>query len=146
MLGQFCLKTGGGTPVAGLLLLCVSDGSSDDVSEDLYTWLCGEPELAGQVTVSRKAPQSGEMGTLADALVVAVGAQGVLSVLAASLRGWFAQPRRATVKLKIDNGNGGSVDLVAEHVRSSDLEQLLRQTLEAAAGPRASHLRRIEPS
>lgn len=133
--------------MASLILLSVSDGdASGGDNEDLFTWLCREPELAGLVTVSRKAPQRGEMGTLADALVVAVGAQGVLSVLAASLRGWFAQPRRATVKLKIETEYGRSLDLVAEHVRSSDLEQLMRQTLEAATGPCTSNPRRTEPT
>lgn len=110
-------------------------GSDDDAKalEDLTSWLRGERELTGRVTLSRPLPRQGEMGSLAEAVVVAVGAQGALTVLAESLRAWFAQPRRSAMKLKIATGPDTVIELDADRVRSSDLDQLLGRALDAAA-------------
>lgn len=113
-----------------------SAGAGEDdakVLEELNTWLRGETELAGRVTVSRSVPRQGEMGSLTDAVVVAVGTQGAVTALAASLRAWFAQPRRATLKVKISTGVDTFIEVDADRVRSPDLDQVLRRALDAAA-------------
>ncbi|NUP51005.1 MAG: hypothetical protein HOW97_27385 [Catenulispora sp.] len=114
-------------------------GAAEDVKalEDLSIWLRGEPELVGRVTLHRPAPRQGEMGTLTDAVVVAVGAQGAATALAASLRAWLAQPRRADLKLTIATGEETFVEVDASNVRSSDLDLLLTRACDAAAELRA---------
>jgi hypothetical protein len=56
------------------------------------------------------------MGALGDALVVAVGAQGTLSVLALSLKAWLSQPRRSDVRIRVENGDGRVVEIDAHNV------------------------------
>ncbi|MFJ8435366.1 hypothetical protein ACIQ9P_29125 [Kitasatospora sp. NPDC094019] len=108
-------------------------------AESLTDWLRGEPGLT-RVTLTGRAPAPGEMGSVLDAVTVALGAGGALSVLASSLRVWFAQPRRGDVRLKIRRADGGTLELDAKRVRAGDLEDLLRTALEvpAPAAPEAS--------
>ena len=84
--------------------------------ESLHDWLQAEPELGGRVRVVRHQPGGGEMGALGDALVVAVGAQGTLSVLALSLKAWLSQPRRSDVRIRVENGDGRVVEIDAHNV------------------------------
>ncbi|MEV0188039.1 hypothetical protein AB0I39_05825 [Kitasatospora purpeofusca] len=101
-------------------------------AESLTDWLRGEPGLT-RVTLTGRAPAPGEMGSVLDAVTVAIGAGGALSVLASSLRVWFAQPRRSDVRLKIRRADGGTLELDAKRVRAADLEDLLRSALEASS-------------
>lgn len=66
-----------------------------------------------------------------DAVTVALSAGGALSVLASSLRVWFAQPRRSDVRLKIRQADGGTLELDAKRVRAGELEAILRTALES---------------
>lgn len=66
------------------------------------------------------------MGALADALAVAVGSGGVLTVLTASLRAYLSQPRKSDVRILV-RAEGRSVTVEAERV--NDVEALLRETL-----------------
>lgn len=115
------------------LAIATASGESDLASlEDLNTWLRGEVDLAGRVAFDRSAPRAGEMGSMTDALIVAVSAQGAVSVLAASLREWFRQPRRASVRIRVATGRGAYAEIDADRVRSPDLDRLLSQALSAA--------------
>ena len=109
--------------------------SAADEIEDLDSWLRGEPELAGRVRSAHAAPRPGEMGTITDALVVAVGAHGALTALAGSLRAWFAQPRRSKVSIKITAPDGTVVEIDTDRVRAPDLERILARSLEARTQP-----------
>lgn len=109
--------------------------SAADEIEDLDSWLRGEPELAGRVRSAHVAPRPGEMGTITDALVVAVGAHGALTALAGSLRAWFAQPRRSKVSIKITAPDGTVVEIDTDRVRAPDLERILTRSLEARTQP-----------
>jgi hypothetical protein len=71
-------------------LSVASDDPAGDLKE-LPDWLRHEPELRGLVTPVESAPSPGELGSLADVLSVAVGSGGVVSVLVASLKVFFAQ-------------------------------------------------------
>jgi Effector Associated Constant Component 1 len=110
--------------------------SAADEIEDLDSWLRGEPELAGRVRSAHAAPRPGEMGTITDALIVAVGAQGALTALAGSLRAWFAQPRRSKVSIKLTAADGTVVEIDADRVRTPDLERVLARSLEASTRPK----------
>ncbi|MER7707766.1 hypothetical protein ABTX81_33340 [Kitasatospora sp. NPDC097605] len=106
----------------------MTEGETVAEAESLTDWLRGEPGLRG-VALTGRRPGPGEMGAVLDTVSVAVGAGGGLSVLAASLRTWFAQPRRSDVRLKIRRPGGVTVELDARRVRAGDLETILRAAL-----------------
>ncbi|MEV6979041.1 hypothetical protein [Kitasatospora sp. NPDC093806] len=108
-------------------------GGTGAEAESLADWLRGEPGLVG-VRLKGKAPGPGEMGSVLDTVTVALGAGGGLSVLASSLRTWFAQPRRSDVRLKVRRPGGATVEVDAKRVRAGELEALLREALESADG------------
>lgn len=92
----------------------------------LHEWLTLEPELRGKV--KKNQPQSTqEMGVLGEALAVAVGSGGALSVLFTSLKVWFAQPRRSDVRIELETGDGRKVMLDARRVARP--EELVREVL-----------------
>jgi hypothetical protein len=99
--------------------------------ESLDDWLRREPRLAGRVRLARPVPRGGELGALAEAVVVAIGSGGTVSVLAASLGGWLSQPRRAGVTLKVEGADGTVVE-IGGRVRADQAEALLRQAIELA--------------
>lgn len=94
---------------------------------ELSDWLHQESELRGLVSPGDAVPRPGELGALSDLLMVAVGSGGTLSVLAASLKVFLAQPRRSDVRIVVTAPDGRRVELDAKRV--GDVEQLLRQTL-----------------
>jgi Effector Associated Constant Component 1 len=97
--------------------------------ESLDEWLHQEPVLAGRITALVSEPRAGELGALSQALVVAVGSGGVLSVLAASLRAWLSLPRRSDIRVEVHGPDGRSVVLDAHRINGKDLEGLIRQVL-----------------
>ena len=107
---------------------CVGGDRAADI-EALSDWLRGEPELAGRLRVAGPMPREGELGALADALVVAVGSGGTLSVLAASLKAWLAQPRRSDVRIRIQQDGGETVEIDANRIDSEHVDALIRQAL-----------------
>ncbi|WP_345657301.1 effector-associated constant component EACC1 [Streptomyces siamensis] len=107
--------------------LVVESEEPDEGLAELSDWLGHEPELRGLVS-GNTAPAPGELGSMANALVVAVGSGGVLSVLAASLKAFLALPRRSDVRIKVDGRpDGRTVEIDAKRV--SDVEALLREAL-----------------
>ncbi|MFB6893813.1 hypothetical protein ACFCX4_31355 [Kitasatospora sp. NPDC056327] len=108
--------------------ISVTGGETVAEAESLTDWLRGAPEL-GRVTLSGRPPAPGEMGAVLDTVSVGLGAGGGLSVLAASLRTWFAQPRRSDVRLKIRRPGGETVEIDAKRVRAGELEAILRAAL-----------------
>ena len=105
-----------------------------DELESLDDWLGGEPRLAGRVKMSGVAPREGELGSVADVLVVAVGSGGTLSVLAASLHAWLSQPRRSDVRIRVQGSSGRVAEIAADRVDPAQAEALLRQVLEFGSG------------
>jgi hypothetical protein len=116
----------------------VGDAEAFAALEDLTTWLYGEGDLRGLVRPARPAPGPGEMGSLTDALIIAVGARGALTALAGSLRAWFAQPRRSKVTLRIPTGPDTFLEIDADRVKSPDLERMLEMGLHASSGAPAA--------
>jgi hypothetical protein len=74
-------------------------------------------------------PGEGELGALADVLVIAVGSGGTLSVLAASLRAWVAQPRKSDVRIRVQHDDGETVEIDASRIDGERLDALIRQAL-----------------
>jgi len=110
--------------VVKVTLSVVGQDPAEDLA-DLTDWLTQEPELRGLVSAIPAAAKVGELGVLSDALVVAVGGGGTVSVLAASLKALLAQPRRSDVKIVIANTDGRRVEIDARRI--PDVEALVRQ-------------------
>jgi hypothetical protein len=109
----------------------LADGGEFAALESLNGWLRSEPSLAGRVRLSVASPRPGEMGAVAEALVVAVSSGGTLSVLAASLSGWLSQPRRSSIRICVEVPGQRAVEIGGDRVRASEVESLLRQALES---------------
>ena len=110
------------------VLLSVEGDDPDEGLSELHDWLRQESDLRGLVTPVANAPRPGELGSVTDALSVAVGAGGTLSVLAASLKVFLAQPRRSDVRIVIKSADGQRVEIDAKRV--GDVEALVREALE----------------
>jgi hypothetical protein len=108
-------------------LAIISDGSAAEL-DDLREWLHHEPEFRAEITVVENRPRSGELGPITDALSIAVGSGGALTALATSLRAYFAQPKRADLRVTIRSGDGRSFVLDAKRVEH--VEALLRTVVD----------------
>ena len=97
--------------------------------ESLSDWFRGEPELARGLRVAGPIPGEGELGSLADVLVVAVGSGGTLSVLVTSLKAWLAQPRRSDVRIRVQRDGGQTVEIDASRIDGERADALIRQAL-----------------
>jgi hypothetical protein len=104
------------------------DEPVEDLAE-LSDWLNLESELRGLVVPGDAVPAPGTLGALSDLLMVAVSSGGTLSVLAASLKVFLAQPRRSDVRIVVTSPDGRRVEFDAKRVGDVDVYQLLRQTL-----------------
>jgi hypothetical protein len=103
---------------------------STDPGEELSSlqdWLAHEPELRAQVRPVRPPPVDGQLGAATEVLAVAVGTGGAMSVLAASLKSWLSQPRRADVRVTILAPDGRLIEVDAKRVEN--VEAVLRATL-----------------
>ena len=119
----------GGTGVE--LRISLGEGDLSDL-EALHDWLRDERELNGRVRAAGPEPRAGELGTLTDALIVAVGSGGAISALAASLGAWLSLPRRSDVRIRIHRADGNSVVIDAKRVASGeiDVQSMIRQALD----------------
>ncbi|GAA4212570.1 effector-associated constant component EACC1 [Microbispora amethystogenes] len=97
--------------------------------ESLNDWLKGEHSLAGRVRLDGPAPRPGELGAPMDAVVIALGSGGALSVLASSLKTWLSQPRRSDIRIRIESDNGRNIEIDAKRIDQDQIETLLKQTL-----------------
>jgi hypothetical protein len=107
---------------------CV-DGNRTSGVESLNDWLRGEPKLAGRLRLAGPMPGEGELGALADVLVIAVGSGGTLSVLAGSLKAWLALPRKSDVRIRVQRDGGETVEICASRISGERVDALVRQAL-----------------
>lgn len=112
-------------------LSVVADDAVDALAQ-LSSWLRQEPDLRGRVSFAAEDPRPGVLGSSTDALVVAVGGGGAISVLAASLKTFLSLPRRSDVRIKIhETSNGRTVELDVKRV--ADVEAVIRGVLGSAS-------------
>jgi hypothetical protein len=102
--------------------------------ESLDDWLRHERALAGRVRLDGPAPQEGQLGSLAqEILITAVGSGGVITAaVVAALKSWLALPRRSYVRIKLKAGS--VVEIESDRLDSDHVESLIRKALEANAG------------
>jgi len=133
--GAYCSKLVEGEEPSGrggvdIYLSVADDGGHAGGLDSLEEWLRDDRRLSGRVHSDVPGPAEGQLGALTEALVVAVGSGGTLSVLAASLRGWLSQPRRSDVTVRVWDSSGRVVEVSADRV---DAEAVLRQAYELAS-------------
>jgi hypothetical protein len=104
------------------LIVDLRAGSAADetVLEDLESWLTSDFDLRGAVRRNIVQPRTGEMGAVSDVLSVALASGGAVTALAASLRVWFAQPRRSDVRLKVTTAQGETIELDARRIDNAE--------------------------
>ncbi|WP_410617285.1 effector-associated constant component EACC1 [Amycolatopsis sp. lyj-109] len=96
------------------------------LQESLLDWLRGDPELGPAVRKRYAAPKPGELGTIADAVVISVGSGGALTVLASAVKAWVQRPRGKHVVLRVRRGESGEETTIdADRVGSDDIETIL---------------------
>ncbi|MGW3995082.1 effector-associated constant component EACC1 [Amycolatopsis sp. NPDC004772] len=97
------------------------------LQESLLDWLRGDPDLRPVVKKRFEAPKPGELGTIADALVISVGSGGALTVLASALKAWVQRPRGRHVVLRVSRGEHGeqTTEIDADRIGPDDLEAIL---------------------
>jgi hypothetical protein len=105
------------------LEISVSDRGADAILEDLLHWLMGEQDLRRAVRLRTQPMANNELGAAVDVLIVALSSGGAASVLAASLKAWFAQPKRDNISISVRWPDGSAVDVNAHNV--NDVKALL---------------------
>ncbi|HVK24467.1 MAG TPA: hypothetical protein VM677_24175 [Actinokineospora sp.] len=106
----------------------IADGDkpAEDLA-DLLDWLGRDKRLRGKVDVERRDVGEGKMGTLTDALVVALDDGGAVTALIASVGTWLAA-RRSRVRIKVRRGDR-TVELDGR-VKPDQIEPILRELLD----------------
>jgi hypothetical protein len=100
---------------------------ADDL-RSLASFLAAEPELRGRVDFDDSEPDPGQLGAVADAIVVAVGSGGALTVLTTAVAAWV-QSRGSTIRVRLHSPTGATAEIDAENIKSLDaagLGQLVR--------------------
>jgi hypothetical protein len=97
--------------------------------ESLSDWLRAESDLQGRVTLAYCAPRPGELGGPVDALVVAVGSGGTVTVLASALKSWLIRPRGADVRIVRMESGKTAVEIDARRIDRDTADRLIRKAL-----------------
>lgn len=95
----------------------------------LADWLSREDELRGRSAIGRTEARPGRMGGLTEVVIVALGAQGAGTALAASLSVWIRH-RRPSADIEVTGPDGQSVKISLRNVPEADLDAMLRRVLE----------------
>jgi Effector Associated Constant Component 1 len=112
------------------VLIQVAGGDSDEL-RDLSAWLCDERGLRGIVHLVSPPVGHEELGSVTDAIAVALGAGGAGTVLASSLVTWL-QTRRTTVRLLVQRGDQ---KLVLDLQTTDNVLPLIERLLEPGDEP-----------
>ena len=74
------------------------------------------------------------MGALVDALIVAVGAGGSITMLASALRAWIEQPRRSSIllRVRVEADGAREIELDADRIKGQEIESLILRALAAS--------------
>jgi len=113
------------------LTVAVAGGPDGDPAS-LADWLLEADELRGAVRLVAPPPAEGELGSIAQELLIALGPGTGVTAVAGIVIAWLRR-RVGNVRLKIHREDGASVELSAEHVRALDEEGLRAQVTQLVA-------------
>jgi membrane-associated two-gene conflict system component 1 (EACC1) len=113
------------------LQLSVDDlhSADDSTLRSLLDWLGLESTLRGRIELAMPMPQPGQMGGVADVLLVALGGGGSVTALMTSLSAWFKQPRRSDVTVTVSLPDGRRIAVNAK--RAAHPEDIVKEVLAA---------------
>jgi len=103
--------------------------ASDADGGDLWSLrdsLTREPELRGRSRLLGGTPQHGTMGSVAEALSVALEPGGAVTACAAVIVTWL-RLRAGSVRLHVTRADGSSVELTSARVRELDAQAVRQQ-------------------
>lgn len=106
------------------LLLGVEGVNADQYFRSLQAWLAHEDDFRGRVSTRRQPIRPGEMGSVIDVLVVALGSGGAGAVLARSVTTWLTQTR-ADITLTIKSREGTQIKIDVN--RAKDAQGVIRE-------------------
>ncbi|KSU68257.1 hypothetical protein AS032_31175 [Rhodococcus qingshengii] len=86
----------------------------------LMEWFRHDNALRGRIQLQAPPAQDGQMGGLADVLLVAVGSGGIGTALVASLKAWFAN-RNSDVNLKVTLPTGAVISVEGKRVKQDEI-------------------------
>ncbi|MFJ2021612.1 MULTISPECIES: effector-associated constant component EACC1 [Streptomyces] len=106
----------------------VGDRSADEL-RSLRDWLVAEEELRGRVRLELPPPEPGALGSVVEALTVALAPGGVATAVASVLISWLRR-RTGDVSVKVIRPDGASTEFSATNVSGLDAAQIQRMTAE----------------
>lgn len=109
-------------------LMISANGSSDDLFQ-LLEWFNDNDTLRGRVNLPTSRINPGQMGDLANVLVVALGAGGIATALTQSLTTWFTV-RRSNIAITLKSDSGTEITLDAQRVKMPEFTQALQSMVE----------------
>ncbi|NED72688.1 effector-associated constant component EACC1 [Streptomyces sp. BBFR115] len=95
----------------------------------LTDWLSREDAFRGRTAVGRPDTPPDHMGGLTEVVIVALGAQGAGTALAASLSVWIRH-RRPSADIEVTGPDGTSAKVSLRNVSEAEVEAVLRRVLE----------------
>jgi hypothetical protein len=90
----------------------LSGDAAQALLAELRAWLSHEEALRGRVLAGQPAIPPGQMGAVAEVLIVALGAQGAGTAVATSLAAWIRH-RRPSVDIEVTGVDGRRVKIAA---------------------------------
>jgi Effector Associated Constant Component 1 len=98
----------------------------------LHEWLRNEDALRGHARLARAPSDEEEMGAAQDAIVVALGSGGAVTVLASALPVWLRQRRGSRIEVEVEvTDDAGKRRVIVLSENADDAERALRQALDA---------------
>jgi hypothetical protein len=99
--------------------LTVDRADDDGELRALAAFLRAEPDLRGGIQLVESPPAAGHLGPVLDAVEVA--AQPAAAVLVSAVVAW-ARSRRSHIRVRLDAGDGRTVDVDARQLTTMDAE------------------------
>lgn len=90
-----------------------------------------EPELRGRITLVGQPEAPGTLGSLIEAISVALVPGGAATVLAASAVAWIRQ-RTTDLSMTFETEDGAKVEIEARRIRSASPAEIRDMTMEIA--------------
>jgi hypothetical protein len=104
----------------------VGEHSGDEL-RSLREWLVSDSALRGRVHLVTAAPAEGTLGGGLDALTVALGNGGVVTVFATAAVTWLRR-RTGRMDIKVTRPDGATVEVSSDVTRPQTPEELRRTT------------------
>jgi hypothetical protein len=97
-------------------LITVDGSRGAEELRNLREWLGHEPELRGRITSVQSPVESGALGPVLEALLVAIAPGGVAAALVTGIVAWIRQ-RHSDLAIYIEYPDGAKINIDARRVR-----------------------------